>query len=174
MVNPDTQLWGHSDLSNRELRSRMVQFAYHLYPIYFYDSEFNFNKNEIVANVLKTQNKYGGFGVRCNSSACEDIDSIELLIRLGENVSSDLVNQIDKALRKTFKWVLANQMVDGGFVFRLNEDFKYGHEQMSSTPNQSAMFPTWFRCLCIKLLLIKYDMDQDNIRHLPGYVVKFK
>lgn len=173
-INSDTQIWGPANLGKPEFRSRMVQFAYHLFPIYFYDREFDFEPDKIVSIVLKTQNAYGGFGVRCNSSACEDIDSIELLIRLRSNVSDDLVIQIDQALKKAFNWVLANQMDDGGFVFRMSEAFKYGHEQMSSKSNQGAMFPTWFRCLCLKLLLSDHDATQNTIEHLPGYVVKIR
>ncbi len=174
MVNPYTQLWGPRDLSDKELRSRIVQFGYHLLPMYFYDRDFCFAPDKIVETVLNTQNAYGGFGVRYNSSACEDIDSIELLIRLRTRVDNVLSCQIDQALNKAFTWVLLNQMDDGGFVFRLNESFKYGHKQMSSTSNQGAMFPTWFRCLCVKRILSTHDVRQDDIRHLPGYVVKLQ
>lgn len=173
-INTETQLWGPASLDVPELRSRMVQFAYHLFPIHFYDGEFDFEPNKIVETVLKTQHAYGGFGVRCNSSACEDIDSIELLIRLRSMVSDHLASQVDQALKKAFRWVLVNQMGDGGFVFRLSEAFEYGHEQMSSTSNQGAMFPTWFRCLCLKLLLLDQDATHNTLQHLPGYVVRIR
>jgi len=148
----------------------MVQFAYHLFPIFFYDGGFDFDADRIVRIVLRTQNKFGGFGVKPNSSACEDIDSIDLLIRFHPFVSSDLQKQIDAALNKAFSWVIINQVEDGGFVFRVNERFEYGHLQMKSSVNQGAFFPTWFRTLSLALMVNMRGSGRLNLHRCPGYL----
>lgn len=110
------------DISDLEQRSRMVQFAYHLFPLFFYDQISIQYPDKIIDLVLSTQNKFGGFGVKLNSSACEDIDSIDLLCRLAHLVPSRK-QEIDSSLKLAFRWVLCNQVADGGFVFRLHEPF---------------------------------------------------
>jgi hypothetical protein len=108
-----------------------------------------------------------GFGVQINSSACEDIDSIDLLCRLSPFVPHRK-KEIDQALTKAINWVLCNQVGDGGFVFRLHEPFIYGHQQTSSQKNQGAMFPTWFRLLSLAYLTRYFGMSQFKITVAPG------
>ena len=147
----------------------MVQFAYHLLPMFFYDNIDINNKEIIIDLCLKTQNIAGGFGVKINSSACEDIDSIDILIRFSQ-LTSYKKEEIDLALKRAFIWVLANQNNDGGFVFRRNEAFMYGHEQMSSGKNESALFPTWFRTLTIGYLSnYFYNKDFFFVKS-PGFL----
>ncbi len=168
-INKKTGLWGGGNTDNKEDRSRMIQFAYHILPLFFYDNEFNFDAEKIVTTTLKTQNNLGGYGVRLNSSACEDIDSIDILIRFYPYVSKLLQKKIDESLNKSFKWILLNQVNDGGFVFRLHENLEYGHEQMRSTKNKGALFPTWFRLLSITYILRKYR-GNFHISRSPGLV----
>ena len=40
-------------------------------------------------------------------------------------------------------------MKDGGCVFRKHSSFKYGHELMTTSEEESNMFATWFRTLSI-------------------------
>jgi len=167
-INPDTGMWGYYNLDNKDDLSRMVQFAYHLLPMFFYDNIDINNKEIIIDLCLKTQNIAGGFGVKINSSACEDIDSIDILIRFSQ-LTSYKKEEIDLALKRAFIWVLANQNKDGGFVFRRNEAFVYGHEQMSSGKNESAIFPTWFRTLSIAYLRNHFGQSQFNLVKSPGY-----
>lgn len=167
-INPDTGMWGYYDIGNKTDLSRMVQFAYHLFPIFFYDSIDIGNKEKIIDLTLKTQNNFGGFGIKLNSSACEDIDSIDILIRFSKNTLYKN-KEVDMALKRSFIWVLANQNDDGGYVFRRNEPFFYGHEQMSSGKNESAMFPTWFRTLTIAYLSNYSSEDQFHLVEAPGY-----
>ncbi len=63
------------------MRSRIVRFVYHLLVIFFYDGDYEFDWFKIVDLVLVTQNNLGGYGVKSNSSVCEDIDSIDILLR---------------------------------------------------------------------------------------------
>lgn len=171
-LNPDTGMWGGFSPDEKHQRSRMVQFAYHLLPIFFYDGDFDFDADRIVGIVLRTQNRFGGFGVQPNSSACEDIDSIDLLIRFHPFVSSGLQKQIEAALNKAFSWVLLNQAEDGGFIFRLNEKFVYGHHETSSLAGDGALFPTWFRTLSLLYLANFFGIDHNfRYNRCPGYLV---
>jgi prenyltransferase beta subunit len=168
-INPETGMWGRFDTHDPEQRSRMVQFAYHLFPLFFYDNIQIKHTDKIIQLVMATQNELGGFGVKLNSSACEDIDSIDILIRLSPLVP-DRKKEIDAALKKALGWVLCNQVDDGGFVFRLNEPFVYGHPETSSKANQGAMFPTWFRTLCLAYIMNYLDISNEFIiTRAPGY-----
>jgi prenyltransferase beta subunit len=168
-LNPNTGLWGNDNISDPRQRSRKVQFAYHLLPLFFFDNIYSFDWEKITDIVLGTQNQFGGFGVKANSTACEDIDSIDILIRIS-NLSSLKEREIRTAMEKAFKWVLSNQTNDGGFTFLLNEDFMYGHSQMRSIKNEGAIFPTWFRTLCVAYLSHYFGQkDKFKIIRCPGY-----
>lgn len=169
-VNPKTGMWGGFDPDDPKSRSRMVQFAYHLFPIFFYDGEFPFDAEKIVRITLATQNKLGGFGISLNSSACEDIDSIDILIRCHSYASTDLQSRITSSLTKAFSWVIVNQVEDGGFVFRLNETFRYGSEETSSDADQGAALPTWFRILSIAYMARFFGLKNNfYLINRPGY-----
>lgn len=171
-VNQETGMWGVFNPTDRYRRSRMVQFSYHLFPIFFYDGYLKFDGPAIVDTVLKTQNRFGGFGVKFNSSACEDIDSLDILMRLHDANLCSLATQSDirAAVKLGLDWVIENQVDDGGFVFRLNEPFSYGHQQTSSLGNQGAMLPTWFRTLSICYITRFLDMKNDFVvSRCPGY-----
>ena len=166
-INPETGMWGQFDIHNPDRRSRMVQFAYHLFPLFFYDDIKIKQPDKIIDLVLATQNKVGGFGVKLNSSACEDIDSIDILIRLAPCAPSRKA-AIDVALRRAFAWVLCNQVDDGGFVFRLFEPFTYGSREMHSNINQGSLFATWFRTLSLAYLSRFYSDNRFTITNAPG------
>jgi hypothetical protein len=168
-INPQTGIWGDSIIDNPVQRSRKVQFAYHLFPLFFYDKKLNFDFKKITKVTLQTQNKFGGFGVAVNSSACDDIDSVDILVRVF-NFEKNCESEINEALKKGLKWILLNQMNDGGFVFRLNENFTYGHQQLSSIKNEGAIFPTWFRTLSLAYLCRFLNIPSDfKIVKCPGY-----
>ena len=135
-LNSSTGLWGGLSPDDKHQRSRMVQFAYHLLPIFFYDRDYDFDAEKIVNIVLGTQNQFGGFGVNANSSACEDIDSIDLLTQFNPYIDETLRVKTDNAIDKSFPWINMNQAADGGFVFRLDEKLQYGDVEMKSAANQ--------------------------------------
>lgn len=168
-INLKTGIWGDDNIENDDVRSRKVQFAYHLFPIFFYDGVYAFDEEKVIDVVLKTQNRFGGYGVAPNSSACEDIDSIDILFRLADSARLKK-EKIDNSLLKGLRWVLLNQTDDGGFVFRLNERFVYGDQQMSSSRNRGAIFPTWFRTLTIAYLCRYFSIPNGfRITRCPGY-----
>jgi hypothetical protein len=169
-INPSTGLWGSYDPDIPRERSRMVQFAYHLFSIYFYDEFFDFDHENIIKFVLLTQNSFGGYGPKANSSACEDIDSIDILCRFYSYASLSLQTEIRESLEKSFSWIMLNQVGDGGFVFRLYEAMTYGHKEMSSGVNMSGMFPTWFRTLSLKYIMGLNGIQLDLLP-APGYLL---
>ena len=172
-INPKTNLWGIINEENRKDLSRVIQFAYHVIPLFLYDNILDFDFDRIVSLTLLTQNSLGGYGVQLNSSACEDIDSIDLLIRMYPLCSDKNRILIEKSITKFLPWLLSNQVKDGGFVFRLYEDFWYGSDYMASNVNQGAMFPTWFRLLSLAKTinflgqsnLIKIDNKSPGLKY---------
>lgn len=161
-VNPETGMWGNYDVNNPIELSRCIQFAYHLYRLFFYDKKEIHYSARIIELILKNQNILGGFGEKIYTSACEDIDSIEFLIQLG-NIEN---NTVSDSLNKALKWILFNQNSDGGFVFRKNESIQYGHSLLSSSSNESNIFATWFRTLSLVKLInflgIKNDFNNNK------------
>lgn len=172
-ICPETGMWGRLPTDNPHHTSQVVQSAYHIYPLFFYDQRDIPFKEKAVDLLLSTQNALGGFGVTLNSSACEDIDSIDPLIRF--SCATDYRrDDIDLALKRAFPWVLTNMNSDGGFVFRRNEAFCYGHEEMYSGYNDSSMFATWFRTLCLAYLRSYFEIGDFNVQRVPGYEIKME
>lgn len=167
-IDPQTGLWGRFDTSNPHERSRMIQFAYHLLPIFFYDGDYNFDAETIVKLSIKTQNRHGGYGVKLNSSACEDIDSIYLINNLRQYCSTETQNLASDSINRGLNWILLNRSRDGGFVFRLFEPLEYGHPEMSSKINNGGMFPTWFRLLSIAQICKNLNNNRFVIKNSPG------
>lgn len=167
-TNPTTCLWGKYDVHNSYELPRMIQFAYHILRIFIYDQDTLSNAETIIDLILMSQNKYGGFGEKLNSSACEDIDAIDILIYLSKqtNYRSD---DVKVAIRRALVFILANQNNDGGFVFRRDEPLWYGHNDMYSESNVSALFPTWFRTLSIAHICNYLGIENYNIINCPGY-----
>lgn len=165
-INPDTGMWGECDVDNSYQLSRSVQFAYHLLMGYFYDGRKVLGSERIIELTLRTQNRLGGFGERLNSSACEDIDSIALLIHLIDKTDIDINNSLKKAL----VWVFSNQNDDGGFVFRRNEAMWYGHDIMTANINESHLFATWFRTLSLSKICIFLSFKHGyHINRTPAF-----
>ena len=150
MQDPETGLWGECFNTKHRL-SNGVQTGYHLWLLYFYDSRPIHHVDRIIDSCLATQNKRGGFGVPFNSSACEDIDSIDPLVRFSF-VTDYRKEDIRQALEKSIPWILVNANPDGGWVFRRYEAFQYGHELMRAEAEESSMFPSWFRTLALAYL----------------------
>ena len=168
-INPESGMWGSCDTLDPSQRSRMVQFAYHLFQIFFYDEKFDFDADKVNGIVLSTQNRWGGFGVKPNSSACEDVDSIDILIRLASRTPR-LSSDIRDALEKGFAWVVSNQAHDGGLVFRQHEKLCYGHVQLSEDGKSGGMLPTWFRTLNVVYLARYFGVPGNyRITKCPGY-----
>ena len=169
-IRDDCGMWYEGNMKKKAAKMEAIRAAYHLYPVLVYDQiDFPY-KEKAIDLILECQNKFGGFDIRKNSSACEDIDAIEPLIRLSILCPKYRKEEIRLSIKKAFGWVVQNQMLDGGCVFRLGEDFDYGHVNLSSKANQSNLFGTWFRTLSV-CYMYNYlsKVDQIQLYRLPGY-----
>ena len=133
--------------------SHGVQAGYHFWLLYFYDRRPVRHAERIVDSILATQSLSGGFGVKWNSSACEDIDSIDPLVRLRWQTDYR-ARDVEAALQRAFSGVTRNLNPEyGGRVFRRDEAMNYGFSLHTySGVNQSNLFFTWFRTLGLALL----------------------
>lgn len=173
-INSNTGMWGYFDKDDENSRSRMVQFSYHLFPIFFYDDYYQFDHEKIVSNVLKTQNSFGGYGIQRNSSACEDIDSIDILLRFYPYVNEESKKLIDNSIDRAIQWIFVNKVNDGGFSFKLNENHIFGDSMFYTTKNKSSMFSTWFRILSIGYIDRWLGNKNFNLLDMPGYMPALK
>ena len=168
-INSETGFWGDFIPQTPEENSILIQAAYHFLAVLFYDDIRISSYKKIIDSILMSQNKFFGFGVPLNSSACEDIDSIDPLIRFSKKSDYRKI-EITDSVRTAMIWQLANLNNDGGFVFRREESFIYGHIIMSSKVNESSMFPTWFRTLTIAYISKFLNLKNNFIiERSPGY-----
>lgn len=171
--NTETGLWYWGLKDQPQGLSEAVQTSYHLWNLFFYDRRSIPNIEKAVESCLENQNRYGGFGSTYNSSACEDIDSIDPLCRF-YFLTDYQHNEIEFCLKKALRWVAVNQVRDGGFVFRRFAEFKYGHELMKTDPEESSLFATWFRLLSVAYIsqVLDFSYTKTNLNlslHCPGY-----
>ncbi len=162
-------IWYTKQKATKATKYEIVRCAYHLLPVLVYDGIDVPYKKEMIDLILSLQNKVGGFDFRKNSSACEDIDAIDPLIRLSYMCPDYRREDIKRCLKKAFMWVKQNQMPDGGYVFRRGERFNYGHKNVSSNVNESNLFGTWFRTLSILYMSDYLLKKQHNYLCTPGY-----
>jgi hypothetical protein len=169
----NTGLYGHSVDTPQDL-STGVQAGYHFWLLYFYDHRPINHMESIIDHVLTTQNILGGYGTKWNSSACEDIDSIDPLLRFSR-LTDYRKSDILLSLRKALPAVLNNLNQDGGWVFRRHESLQIVHPQMYSHINQSNLFYTWFRTLGLAYCLTGMGMESEkfsypwNFKRAPGH-----
>lgn len=165
-------LWYEGNIQNIGQLYEACRGAYHIYPMFIYDNITLPNIEKAIDSFLGTQNKWGGFNEDIKSSACDDIDIIDPLMRLSR-FSDYRNNDIKKTLEKAYKWILVNQNSDGGFVFKRHSKFAYGgHNELSSIKEESNIFATWFRTLSI-LYLDQYLFDRKvDMVNIPGYEMK--
>ncbi|MCL1793480.1 MAG: hypothetical protein FWG34_06395 [Oscillospiraceae bacterium] len=179
-INRESGIWGTLDVSDPIRRSHAVQAAYHWWPLFFYDNYPVPHMERAIDTALLTQNPSGGFGWGVHnpdspfdSSACEDIDSIDPLARMSALIPYRR-GEVTDALLRAKRRVLANQAPDGGFVFYKGKEFEYGHRELFGPADAGAMFPTWFRTLSLALI-DRYLCKIDNMNspykftNIPGF-----
>ena len=149
-----------------------MQAAYHFYLLLDWEEIEIPRGQEAIRCILKTQNTLGGFHpIRSFSSACEDIDSIDPLVRFqGEAEDRD---EVGRALQRALPWVLSNfGLSEGGAVFRRFEPFPYGHTEMLTEANEPSLFATWFRLLSLALIDAYGKVEESRQFHFfnsPGH-----
>lgn len=143
--NKNNGLFGFKYLTKKNLMHGIIG-AYHIWLLYFYDRKEIKNSEKIINSLLNNQNIGGGFGIFLNSSACEDIDSVDPLVRL--YLQNDKKNRnIESCLEKFLPSLLKNMNDDGSWVFRRNEACYLFSNNMYSKANNGNLFYTWFRLL---------------------------
>jgi len=179
-INPETGVWGNLDINDPYNRSVAVQAAYHFWPLFIYDKYPIPFMESAIDTVLLTQNPSGGFGwcvknpdMSYNSSCCEDIDSIDPLIKLTK-LTGYRKNDVINTLIKAKNHVLSNQTPDGGFSTSKGTESGYGHHELCSKINEGAMFPAWFRSLTLALIDTFFCECENQpspyiFINLPGY-----
>lgn len=173
-VSSSKGLWGvMGDMDDPVLLSKAVQTSYHLWNLYFYDQRKIPHLEKAIDCCLATQNRLGGFGVELNSSACDDIDTIDPLCRFS-TMTSYRKDDIEACLRRSLPWVMFNQMPSGGYVFKRYDRFAYGHDLMTTSEDEPHMFATWFRTLSLAYLTqvlpeLKQFEDCFQWVRCPGY-----
>lgn len=147
---PATGLWGNGIDDPRAALSEGVQAGYHFWLLFWYDRMDVPFPEKAFDSILRLQNRLGGFGLtHVNTSACQDIDGLDPLVRLAFSLKKE--EQIHATVRRSLEWIASNFNDDGGAVFQRYASFVYGHELMSSKPNESTLFSTWFRLLSIAI-----------------------
>ena len=174
--DPFSGLWGGGFDDPRVALSEGVQAGYHFWLLFWYDGKKIPFPTQVFASILKLQNHLGGFGLtRFNTSACEDIDGLDPMVRLS---SEDRVLRplAAKPIQRAARWVLSNFDEDGGAYFRKHAAFIYGHPAMSTAADQSSLFATWFRmlslavaCEALKTIKPEFGQIQWNFVNAPGY-----
>jgi len=173
--NPFYGAWGPDKIEENDKISlaEVMMGGYHQYLLFFYERTVPDYREVIIDRILSLQNEKGGFTGPHHflSSACQDIDCIDPLVRLSFQTdyrNQDIKNSIEKAVEN----ILSHQNPDGGFVFFRGKPFVYGHREMSSSPDESCMFATWFRTLSLAISSkVLPDKEAGNwcFTDCPGY-----
>ena len=150
-----TGLWG-KPFDTPALLSRGVQTGYHLWLLFFYDERPIRYIERIIDSALATHNRLGGFGMVLNSSACEDIDSIDPLARFSR-LTDYRRDEVQASLCRALPQVLRNMNGDGSWVFRRHGTIILLHPQMAGIIDEGDMFYTWFRILSLAYLTTVLD-----------------
>lgn len=141
-IDPKTNLWGTNGFCRAD---EAVYGGYHQLLVYYHEDHHLVNPQGLVDTVLGLQHPDGGFNPRGNAGACEDVDSVDILVNCYKRFDYRRP-QIRVALRRCLRHILATQNRDGGFPY--NRDWDQTHMGIPGTsapPNVSTTFPTWFR-----------------------------
>jgi len=148
-ADPKTGLWGtNGHCSPMEA----VYGGYHQLLVYYYESHKLSNVHGLVDMVLALQHEGGGFNPNGNGGACEDVDSVDILVNCYKRTVYRR-DDIRHALRRCLRHILSTQNLDGGFPY--NRDQHQSHMGIPGTeagPNVSCTFPTWFRIHTLALI----------------------
>lgn len=174
--NSHTGMWHSQPMEQMDIYAKLnvLRAAYHFYPLFEYEGiEIPYQK-EIVDFILPLQNSWGGWTVEhANAGACEDIDALEPLIRCAAS-SPKRSEEIKSAVKRSIIWQLSSRNADRGFSFYVRAAQEYGgHPLTSSRKDESSLFATWFRVLCLAYEMRYMGMEQSfDIGHYPGYEIK--
>ncbi len=165
--DPQTGLWGGGFYDPRIALSEGVQAGYHFWLLFWYEGKDIPFPERAFESILRLQNAIGGFSLtELNTTACQDIDGLDPLARIALR-HPELKGRAYRPVRQALRWIAHNFNQDGGAVFQRNAEFAYGHDLMTSQPNQSTAFATWFRMLSIGIgcqLLHTIDRNAGQVK----------
>jgi hypothetical protein len=141
-LDPETGLWGTNGFCSP---AAAVYGGYHQLLVYYFENHRVTNPAGMIDTVLDLQHLDGGFNPDGNAGACEDVDSVDILVNLYKRLDHRRAD-IRHALRRCVKHILSTQNADGGFPY--NRNCPQSHMGVPGTqagPNVSTTFPTWFR-----------------------------
>jgi len=148
-ADPATGLWGTNGFCSP---MEAVYGGYHQLLVYYHQNHPLTNPSGLVDTVLKLQHHDGGFNPSGNAGACEDVDSVDILVNCYKRFDYRRAN-IRHALRRCLGHILSTQNPDGGFPYNLNQAQSHmGIPGTDAPPNVSCAFPTWFRIHTLALI----------------------
>jgi hypothetical protein len=165
-IDGATNLWGTNGFCDAKAA---VYGGYHQLLVYYHEDRPLVNLPGLVDTVLGLQHHDGGFDPDGNAGACEDVDSVDILVntyKRGEYRHAEVRN----AIRRCAAHILRTQNDDGGFPYRLN--ITQGHMGVPGTaapPNASTTFATWFRIHTLALCAEVVPEYPPLGRVLPGF-----
>lgn len=168
-INSKYGMWFDGKINKKAQRYEMIRGLYHILPILYYDHINLPYAERAIEQIIMSQNKWGGFDTYIGSSACDDIDAVDPLLRLSKQLKLN-DETILSLLEKAKIWILFNQNQDGGFVFEKGKPFMYGEQKcLSSIANESNMFATWFRSVSLELIESFINKSSSRFMRTPGY-----
>ena len=148
-VDVTTGLWGTNGHCSA---LEAVCGGYHQLLVYYYESRRLINPHGTIDTVLDLQHVDGGFNPWGNAGACEDVDSVDILLNLYKRFDYRR-GDIRFALKRCLRHILSTQNPDGGFPYNLNcVQSHMGIPGTQAPANVSATFPTWFRIHTLALI----------------------
>lgn len=149
LADPITGLWGTNGFCSP---MEAVYGGYHQLLIYYHENHPIPNICGLVETVLSLQHVDGGFNPNSNSGACEDVDSVDILVNCYKRTDYRRP-EIRYALRRCLKHILSTQNPDGGFPYNRGQAQSHmGIPATEAPPNVSCTFPTWFRIHTLALI----------------------
>lgn len=141
-ADPATSLWGTNGFCSP---ASAVYGGYHQLLVYWHENRPILNPHGLVDTVLSLRHPEGGFNPAGNAGACEDVDSVDILVNCFKRWDYRRA-EIRQALWYCVDHILATQNPDGGFPYNCNcAQSHMGIPGTHAGPNASCTFPTWFR-----------------------------
>ncbi len=148
-IDPATGLWGSNGFCSPVTA---LYGGYHQLIVYYFENRKVLYPERLIDVALSLQHADGGFHPDGGGGACEDTDTVDILVNMYKQVNYKRP-QIRRALRRGLHHILQRQMPDGGFVYRLDKPFVHmGIQKTKSAANHSNLFPTWFRIHTLALI----------------------
>ncbi len=175
----ETGLWFGAGVRNHRLG---VYAAYHFVPFFLWRGRPLMRVDEMIDSVLGIQSPEGLFADSIGGGACEDLDAIDLLVKLSY-LSDHRSEDVRLSLRRAYDRILQLQCENGGFpnylrhvsvpswkrrlarrlgLSRLVELWRPTPQDLSNYSGWTAvsvrrgepdMWGTWFRALALNLIV---------------------